>query len=188
MLGHKDDMPGSGQWIETSVENSPAEHLSDWLSNKNIYTLVFWSKKFGHQVQSESQYSEKEISFITKLLKNPDYEKIKYNTKNMRNSLGPMPFVVGGEVVEPQENFECPPLMAGSFNKWQYSQMYKINDLIRILDKNYVSPIAETIEKVNAKETVKNATEFTKTEFKQYVTIRLRSEKKMKSNWLSILM
>ena len=44
ILGHRDDMPGSGQWIETSKETTPAELLNDWITDKSIYTLVFWSK------------------------------------------------------------------------------------------------------------------------------------------------
>jgi len=40
--------------------------------------------------------------------------------------------------------------------------MYKMNDLIRILDKNYVSPIADMIEKGVIKETVKKASELSK--------------------------
>lgn len=55
--------------------------------------------------------------------------------------------------------------------------MYKINDLIRILDKNYISPIADMIEKGVIKETVKSPTELTKQEFSKYVKNRLRSEK-----------
>jgi hypothetical protein len=61
------------------------------------------------------------MNLITKLLKNPDHKKIEHNIRNMTNSIGPMPFVVQNEVIEPQDPYECPPLIAGSFNKWQYT-------------------------------------------------------------------
>lgn len=50
ILGHKDDMPGSGQWVETSIDTTPAELMNDWVTEKSIYTLVFWSKNFAKSV------------------------------------------------------------------------------------------------------------------------------------------
>lgn len=35
ILGHKYDMPGSGQWVETSADTTPAELLNDWITEKS---------------------------------------------------------------------------------------------------------------------------------------------------------
>jgi len=45
------------------------------------------------------------MNLITKLLKNPDHKKIEHNIRNMTNSIGPMPFVVQNEVIEPQDPY-----------------------------------------------------------------------------------
>ena len=56
ILGHKDDMPGSGQWIETSNETTPPELLNDWITDKSIYTLIFWSKSYAKQIQLKAEF------------------------------------------------------------------------------------------------------------------------------------
>jgi hypothetical protein len=40
-LGHKRDIPGSGQWRMTTEPNSC------WWCNKHIYSLVFWTINHG---------------------------------------------------------------------------------------------------------------------------------------------
>jgi hypothetical protein len=57
---------------------------------------------------------------ITKLLKKPDLVKQKQVALNLKNNMGRMPFVVNNEVIEPNERYQTPPMIAGSFNKWQY--------------------------------------------------------------------
>lgn len=41
-LGHKPDIPGSGQWQLMS-----RDHENCWHCENRIYTLIFWSEKFG---------------------------------------------------------------------------------------------------------------------------------------------
>ena len=41
-LGHKFDIPGSGQWRMHNLD-----HESCWMCDNGIYTLVFWNKAFG---------------------------------------------------------------------------------------------------------------------------------------------
>ena len=74
ILGHKDDMPGSGQWIETTVATTTPELLNDWVTDKSIYTLVFWSKRFAKEAQKKIPYHQKEMSLVSELLKKPDVE------------------------------------------------------------------------------------------------------------------
>ena len=44
-LGHKIEMPGSGQWRMISTSNDEQERC--WVCNKEVYSLVFWSREFG---------------------------------------------------------------------------------------------------------------------------------------------
>jgi hypothetical protein len=73
-LGHKQEIPGSGQWIETSVETAPAEMIGDWIQNKSILTFVFWSPQMNRNNQV---YSHKEIQNLASFIKVPDLDKIK---------------------------------------------------------------------------------------------------------------
>ena len=84
-------MPGSGQWVETSIDTTPAELMSDWITEKSIYTLVFWSKNFAKSVQLNGEMNQTQIAQISKLLQKPDYAKIKENCINMKNQAPPMP-------------------------------------------------------------------------------------------------
>ena len=70
-------MPGTAQWVETSVHTSPAEYLNDWINEKASYTLVFWSKNFARECQANPKYTKKEMALISKLLRKPNIEKIK---------------------------------------------------------------------------------------------------------------
>lgn len=44
-LGHKIEIPGSGQW--RMISTSHDEHDRCWVCNGEIYTLIFWSREFG---------------------------------------------------------------------------------------------------------------------------------------------
>ena len=44
-LGHKMDIPGSGQWRMIATSNDMQERC--WVCNLEVYTLVFWSRNFG---------------------------------------------------------------------------------------------------------------------------------------------
>ena len=41
-MGHKTDIPGSGQWALLDKD-----HEKCWHCDSQIYTLVFWTKAFG---------------------------------------------------------------------------------------------------------------------------------------------
>lgn len=44
-LGHKTEMPGSGQWRMIATQNDTQERC--WICNLEMYSLVFWSRDFG---------------------------------------------------------------------------------------------------------------------------------------------
>ena len=77
VLGHKDDIPGSGQWREVSTETTPPDSLNDWITDKYVYSLVFWSKNFAEQVGELNPYSEAEMKLMTNLIKKPKLDKLK---------------------------------------------------------------------------------------------------------------
>lgn len=66
-------MPGSGQWVEVSTATSPPELLGDWVSDKSIYTLVFWSKRFAAESQLQSVHDPTDVEVLSRLLKKPDF-------------------------------------------------------------------------------------------------------------------
>lgn len=43
VLGHKAEMPGSGQW---QMLTEKADEC--WICDRHIYTLLFWSPSIGH--------------------------------------------------------------------------------------------------------------------------------------------
>jgi hypothetical protein len=48
----------------------------------------------------------------------------------------------------PEQEFELPPLFAGSLNLWQYQPMMKIEDYLMMMDKDFVHPFDEMKEKL----------------------------------------
>ena len=50
-LGHKAEMPGSGQWRMIATSNDSQERC--WVCNLEVYSLVFWSRDFGLKTQRE---------------------------------------------------------------------------------------------------------------------------------------
>ena len=66
--------------------------------------------------------------------------------------------------------------------------MFKIKDLLMMLDKTFEDPIADLIEKGHIRENVTKPTDLNKQEFCKYVKQRMRLEKQMRNNWLSILL
>ena len=45
LIGHKDDMPGSGRW--NFFQQSIKETNDCWICDKQIYTLIFWNQLVG---------------------------------------------------------------------------------------------------------------------------------------------
>ena len=50
-LGHKAEIPGSGQWRMISSANDSQERC--WVCNLEMYSLIFWSREFGLQTQKD---------------------------------------------------------------------------------------------------------------------------------------
>ena len=50
-LGHKTEIPGSGQWRMIATANDSQERC--WSCNLEVYSLVFWSREFGIKHEKE---------------------------------------------------------------------------------------------------------------------------------------
>ena len=48
VLGHKHDVPGSGQWRQLTELNEKC-----WVCQDHIYTLIFWSRRIGWQCENQ---------------------------------------------------------------------------------------------------------------------------------------
>ena len=57
VMGHKQDMPGSGQWrMQTNSDEKQC-----WVCNGTIYNLIFWTRGVGkYHVQQRSQIDDYE--------------------------------------------------------------------------------------------------------------------------------
>mmetsp|Transcript_9870 Transcript_9870/g.14939 ORF Transcript_9870/g.14939 Transcript_9870/m.14939 type:complete len:92 (-) Transcript_9870:271-546(-) len=88
-----------------------------------------------------------------------------------------MPFLATGDVVAPDRFFERPPLLAGSLNNWQYSQMFKIEELLMMLDPKYEDPITALVERGQLRDNLTGVGDMNKNEFAKYIKQRIKSEK-----------
>jgi hypothetical protein len=64
ILGHKNDVPGSGQWRQLTKVNEKC-----WVCQDHVYSLIFWSKKIGWQCENQigSMVEEKMIQRLVEL-------------------------------------------------------------------------------------------------------------------------
>ena len=81
---------------------------------------------------------------IEQLLRKPDINKIKQQWTDMRRPI-PISYIHKNDLCEVPRYFRMPPLLAGSFNHWQYSQMYKIEDFVAMMDQDYEDVIQKMI-------------------------------------------
>ena len=54
MIGHKTDIPGSGQWRMQRNQ----DEKNCWCCNNSIYSLIFWNKDVGMYHEEFSQQIE----------------------------------------------------------------------------------------------------------------------------------
>ena len=60
-LGHKADLPGSGQWRQLIRDDHKC-----WVCEESVYTICFWTKKFG-QEDSDSITATQEEMLIDRI-------------------------------------------------------------------------------------------------------------------------
>lgn len=63
-IGHKEDMPGSGQW--RVITKQPVAENECWICDKQVYSLIFWNELIG-SAQSAT-FSHEDREFVVKKL------------------------------------------------------------------------------------------------------------------------
>ena len=64
-LGHKIDIPGSGQW-RLMTDNNKGDH-DCWICDKQIYSLIFWNELIGYWEMDALE--REDDGFITRFFK-----------------------------------------------------------------------------------------------------------------------
>lgn len=156
-LGHKIEMPGSGQWRMIATQNDEQERC--WVCNKEIYTLVFWSRDFGLKTQHEL-----EMQGIDEMAcENAVFE---LECRNQERGIKVDYHADRGnpQLHESGHKMTGYPLIYGEFNNWKPQRMYTIEELCYILDPerpdviqsmkkgNYLRQTVNTREEMNSKE------------------------------------
>ena len=90
---------------------------------------------------------------------------------NRTTTLEPWPFLKANEeqVVRRPKKFKMPPLIAGTFTAWRYQEMYKIEDLVQMLDKNMKDPLVQLQDDGMIRDDLKSIDYMKKLEFTKYV-------------------
>ena len=158
-------MPGSGQWVELSESSAPPDYLENWVDNKHAYCLVFWSKNYGRREIDLSSFSQDDLSSLASILKKPDFEKIKQTQLSFKNKQPPIPIMSQGVVMMRREEYERPPVIAGSFTHWRFQPMFRVEDLIKELDPKYKDPMSYLRENGLLRKEVKAIEQMNKQEF-----------------------
>ena len=99
LLGHKTDMPGSGQW---KIINDTKKQEECWICGLNKYSLLFWSE-FAQADAKLNYNSQLEALIIAKLMELQEK---------------PLPETQEAEA----------PLIFGDFNDWKPEPMVEILD------------------------------------------------------------
>ena len=115
MLGHKEDIPGSGQWYESS-QNAVAckSHYKNecWICEGHVYAILFWSKGMCYKINPILPKDKtEEISFEIDRDFGPqeDADQMYENTNKKYNELP-----------------DQVPFICGSFTGWQYRRMIEL--------------------------------------------------------------
>ena len=138
-MGHKDDIPGSGQWYEASeiASGYKPHYKSDcWLTNNHVYSIIFWSRSMAFKL---NPIFDKEQTEIVRFEVDRDFGE--QDEKDLF-------FCNGGVKYSQLENQV--PYICGSFTGWRYRKMFNLEDFNRRLEVEKVSPfdIAKEARKI----------------------------------------
>ena len=106
-MGHKEDMPGAGQW--RMITKQPTNTNLCWICDKQIYSLVFWNEYVGQYQAGE--FSRDDRNFIAKNIERINKDK---------------------EPVQDEE--DKAPYIYGQFTNWQPKRMFEIKEYCERID------------------------------------------------------
>ena len=135
-LGHKTEMPGSGQWRMIATSNDTQERC--WVCNLEVYSLVFWSRDFGLKHQRELyQHGIDELAYENQLWElEAMNEKRGIKIDYLTDKGNPQLHAKGHKVVGY-------PQIYGEFNNWKPQRMYTVEELCYIMDEQKPDIIAQ---------------------------------------------
>ena len=144
ILGHKDELQGSGQWYESSersVGYKPHPKNTCWMCENHVYTVIFWSRSFAFKMTPILNKEQTEVVRfeIDRDFGEQDQEDLFYCNPNVKYSQ-----------MENQTPYIC-----GSFTGWRYRKMYKLEEFTRNLEGESTSPfeLAAAAGKIKKKTT-----------------------------------
>lgn len=109
VLGHKGDIPGSGQWVMLSKADQKC-----WVCNNHIYTVVLWNKRIGWDTLADLEplYEERMIRKLEDMQRRYKAEDEEGLFENKHH-----PFAYNLELGTPNSSPGV-PVIQGSFTNW----------------------------------------------------------------------
>ena len=156
-LGHKAEMPGSGQWRMIATANDAQERC--WVCDLECYSLVFWSREFGLAQQKElRKQGIDELVYENQLFELEARNEALGITVDYHKHRG------NPQLREKGHALVGYPQIYGEFNNWKPQRMYTVEELCYIMDAqrpdvlkdlkkgNFVSEMVERVEDLSEKE------------------------------------
>ena len=150
-LGHKAEMPGSGQWRMIATANDAQERC--WVCDLECYSLVFWSREYGLKQQKElRKQGIDELVYENQLFELESRNEALGITVDYHKHRG------NPQLREKGHALIGYPQIYGEFNNWKPQRMYTIEELCYIVDAqrpdvlkdlkkaNFVSEMVERVE------------------------------------------
>ena len=93
----------------------------------------------------------------------------------------------GSPTNEATSDFDSPPLLAGSFNNWEYSPMMKYEEFIMMFDKDFEDPFDDLKRKESIAPEAQSWKDLDTNELAHYIKHRTKMMDNYKKNFLSML-
>ena len=127
-LGHKEEIPGSGMWFESSamVPYRPHNKHDCWSCEGHVYSVIFWSKGMAYKLDPIFNKQHSEIvryEIDLEFGQDEDAEFVHCN---------------GGLAYEDLD--DRIPYLCGSFTGWRYIKMHSLGDFCREHDTKLETP------------------------------------------------
>lgn len=128
-LGHKTELPGSGQWRMLAPSNDIQERC--WVCNLEVYTLIFWSRNFGLKHQKELyRHGIDEMAYENQLFEIEERNsQLGITIDFLANEGNPQLHEQGHKAIGY-------PYVYNEYNNWKPQRMYTIEEFCYIMDKN----------------------------------------------------
>ena len=115
-LGHKDDIPGAGQWNVFTESHKGQNNC--WLCDHQVYSMIFWNQEIGevHLNNIECDDLDFIVSHLEQINKKGEAE------KKLRESFKP-----GDD--------QC-PLIYGQFTNWEPKRMFDMREFCERINQD----------------------------------------------------